>query len=109
MREKSSPEASPSRLDAATGTAQVTTTKNDRLNVMVIERDPGEWFVGDIMAAVSGPPPFGWVQRIDAETLAPVATSPELPCGEHVCCGDGCHPDRPFQGHGGPASAGNKL
>ena len=54
---------------------------------MVIERDPGEWFVGGTMAAFSGPPPFGWVQRIDPETLEPVATSPELPCGEHVWCG----------------------
>lgn len=79
--------ASPGRLDAAAGTAQVTTSKNDRWNVMVIERDPDEWFVGGTMAAFSGPPPFGWVQRIDAKTLAPLASSPELPCGEHVWCG----------------------
>jgi hypothetical protein len=79
--------ASPGRLDVAAGTAQVTTSKNDRWNVMVIERDPDEWFVGGTMAAFSGPPPFGWVQRIDAKTLAPLASSPELPCGEHVWCG----------------------
>ncbi|MGY9081299.1 MAG: hypothetical protein ACKVK3_01690 [Acidimicrobiales bacterium] len=79
--------ASPGRLDAGSGTARVTTSKNDRWNVMVIERDPGEWFVGGTMAAFSGPPPFGWVQRIDADTLAPLVTSPELPCGEHVWCG----------------------
>ena len=79
--------ASPGRLDAATGTASITTVNNGRWNVMVIERDPGEWFVGGTMAAFSGPPPFGWVQRIDPETLEPVATSPELPCGEHVWCG----------------------
>lgn len=79
--------ASPGRLDAAHGTAAVTTSKNDRWNVMVIERDPGEWFVGGTMAAFSGPPPFGWVQRIDAESLDPIATSPDLPCGDHVWCG----------------------
>lgn len=39
------------------------------------------------MAAFSGPPPFGWVQRIDPETLEPLATSADLPCGEHVWCG----------------------
>jgi len=69
------------------GTATVTTSKNDRWNVMVIERDPGEWFVGGTMAAFSGPPPYGWVQRIDRDSLQPLATSPELPCGDHVWCG----------------------
>ncbi len=54
---------------------------------MVIERDPGEWYLGGTMAAFSGPPPFGWVDRIDPETLETVAASPELPCGEHVWCG----------------------
>ncbi|GIT00349.1 MAG: hypothetical protein CM1200mP26_20610 [Acidimicrobiales bacterium] len=39
------------------------------------------------MAAFTGPPPFGWVQRIDLDTLQPLATSPDLPCGEHVWCG----------------------
>jgi len=62
-------------------------SRNDRWNVMVIERDPGEWFLGGTMAAFSGPPPFGWVQRINIDTLEPIATSPELPCGEHVWCG----------------------
>lgn len=54
---------------------------------MVVEREPGEWFLGGTMAAFSGPPPFGWVQRIDPETMQPLATSPELPCGDHVWCG----------------------
>lgn len=79
--------ASPGRLDAGTGSAAATTVRNDRWNVMVVEREPGEWFVGGTMAAFSGPPPFGWVQRIDIETLEPLATSPDLPCGEHVWCG----------------------
>ena len=54
---------------------------------MVIEREPGQWYVGGTMAAFTGPPPFGWVDRIDAATLRPVASSPELPCGDHVWCG----------------------
>lgn len=79
--------ASPGRLDAAAGTASVTTVRNDRWNVMIIERIAGEWFLGGTMPAFSGPPPFGWVQRIDSNSLEPLATSPELPCGEHVWCG----------------------
>jgi hypothetical protein len=75
------------RLDAASGTATVTSVRNDRWNVMVIRRDPGQWFLGGTMAAFSGPPPFGWVQRIDVESLRVVASSPELPCGGHVWCG----------------------
>ena len=54
---------------------------------MVVRRDPGEWYVGGTMAAFSGPPPFGWVQRIDPESLKPLAGSEELPCGDHVWCG----------------------
>ena len=79
--------ASSDRLDAASGTARVTARRNDLWNVMIIERDPGQWFLGGTMAAFSGPPPFGWVQRIDPETLEPVASSPKLDCGEHVWCG----------------------
>lgn len=54
---------------------------------MVIERELGQWYVGGTLPNFSGPPPHGWVQRIDAETLEPLATSPDLPCGEHVWCG----------------------
>lgn len=79
--------ASTGELDAAGGSAEVIVNRNDRWNVMVIERDPGQWYVGGTMAAFSGPPPFGWVWRFDPETLEPLAQSPELPCGEHVWCG----------------------
>ncbi len=73
------------RLDAAEGSAHVVTSTNDRWNVMVIEREPGEWFLGGTMAAFSGPAPFGWVQRIDAEPfgepaggiIAPPVNPPE--------------------------------
>ena len=79
--------SAPGRIDAASGTASVVTRRNGRWNVMIVRRDPGEWFVGGTMPAFSGPPPFGWVERIEAQTLEPLVTSPELPCGEHVWCG----------------------
>ena len=79
--------ASSGRLDAATGTATVTTSRNGRWNVMVVGREPGQWYLGGTMASFSGPGPFGWVQRIDPDTLEPLASSPELPCGQHVWCG----------------------
>ena len=79
--------AAAGRLDASTGKPTVTTVRNGRWNVMAVEREPSQWYVGGTMAAFSGPPPFGWVQRIDLETLEPLAASPELPCGEHVWCG----------------------
>ena len=74
-------------LDAASGTAEVVTRRNDRWNVMVVERDPGEWFLGGTMPAFAGPPPYGWVERIDPETLEPISSAGELPCGDHVWCG----------------------
>lgn len=79
--------AADGRLDAATGSATTITRRNDRWNVMVVGRQADEWYVGGTMAAFTGPPPFGWVQRIDPATLEPLASSPELPCGEHVWCG----------------------
>ena len=54
---------------------------------MIIERNPGQLYMGGTMAAFTGPPPFGWVQRIDPVSLEPIVTSPELPCGDHVWCG----------------------
>ena len=75
------------RLDASSGSAEVVTRHNDRWNVMVVERDPGEWFLGGTMPAFTGPPPYGWVERIDPETLEPTRSSEHLPCGDHVWCG----------------------
>ena len=75
------------RLDASSGSAKVVTRHNDRWNVMVVERDPGEWFLGGTMPAFTGPPPYGWVERIDPETLEPTRSSEHLPCGDHVWCG----------------------
>lgn len=79
--------AATGRLDAASGTATVTTRHDDKWHVMAIERDPGQWYVGGTMPAFSGPPPHGWVERIDPDSLDTVAASPELPCGDHVWCG----------------------
>ncbi|MEC8998727.1 MAG: hypothetical protein VYC56_00405 [Actinomycetota bacterium] len=79
--------AAAGRVDAASGTATVTSVRNGRWNVMAVQRDPGQWYVGGTMAAFNGPPPFGWVKRIDLGTLEALAASPDLPCGEHVWCG----------------------
>lgn len=79
--------ASAGSLDAASGVASVTSRRDKQWHVMVIKRDEGEWFLGGTMAAFSGPPPHGWVERIDPATLEPLAASPQLPCGEHVWCG----------------------
>lgn len=75
------------RLDAASSTASVVSRTDNKWHVMAIERDPGQWYVGGTMPAFTGPPPYGWVERIDPDTLKPLAVSPELPCGDHVWCG----------------------
>ena len=54
---------------------------------MVVTREPGEWYVGGTYANFVGPPPHGWVERIDPISLEAQAMSPALPCGEHVWCG----------------------
>lgn len=79
--------SSPGRLDAATGTAGTVTRHDHKWHVMVIERDPGQWYVGGTMPAFTGPPPHGWVERIDPDTLDTLAVTSDLPCGEHVWCG----------------------
>jgi hypothetical protein len=79
--------AATGRLDATDGSARVVTRRNGRWNVMVIRREPGQWYLGGTMASFIGPAPFGWVERIDPQTLEPLASSPDLPCGDHVWCG----------------------
>ncbi len=79
--------ASSGRIDAASGSASVVSRHDDKWHVMAIERDPGQWYVGGTMPAFAGPPPFGWVERIAPDTLEVLASSPQLPCGEHVWCG----------------------
>ena len=86
--------AATGRLDAAAGTATVAARRNGRWNVMFVEREPDQWYLGGTMPAFSEPEPYGWVERLDlsaggapAEALEPVARSPRLPCGSHVWCG----------------------
>lgn len=67
--------------------AHVTTRTDDRWNVMFVRRGAGELYLGGTMPAFHGPPPFGWLQRVDPESLEPLAESPRLPCGGHVWCG----------------------
>jgi hypothetical protein len=74
-------------LHALDATAQVTTSINGRWNVMMIRRGDDELYLGGTMPAFTGPPPFGWLQRLDPQRLDVMAQSPELPCGEHVWCG----------------------
>lgn len=74
-------------LHARGATAHVTTSVNGRWNVMMIRRGDGELYMAGTMPAFAGPPPFGWLQRLDPETLEVLAQSPELPCGDHVWCG----------------------
>ncbi len=72
---------------AKKGSPRVTTIRNGRWNVMTIHRAEREIYLGGTMPAFSGPPPFGWLQKIDPVSLNVLAESPELPCGEHVWCG----------------------
>ena len=44
-------------------------------------------FLGGTLPAFTGPEPFGWLQRLDPQSLDVLAESPPLPCGEHVWCG----------------------
>jgi hypothetical protein len=78
--------AAPGRLEAS-GTPRVVYRQNGRWNVMIVRRDPGEFYLQGTMSAFHGAAPFGWIERIDPETLEPLASSPELPCGDHVWCG----------------------
>ena len=77
------------RLDAAEGSAQVVTSTNDRWNVMVIEREPGEWFLGGTMAAFSGPAPFGWVQRVPSWLRVSDLSALGEPAHLPIDCGEG--------------------
>ena len=74
-------------LNARDATAHVTTSINGRWNVMMIRRGDGEVDLGGTMPAFTGPPPFGWLQRLDPHSLDVISQSPELACGDHVWCG----------------------
>lgn len=79
--------AAPGGLYAGDAEPNVTTRVNERWNVMVVRRAKDELYLGGTMPAWEGPPPFGWVERIDPVSLQPIHESPRLPCGDHVWCG----------------------
>ena len=82
------------RQKAATGTlssrnskTEMISTVSDKWNVMVIQREKNEFFLGGTMPYFNGPKPYGWVQKINPDTLEVLNESPQLPCGDHVWCG----------------------
>ena len=82
------------RQKAATGTlssrnskTEMISTVSDKWNVMVIQREKNEFFLGATMPYFNGPKPYGWVQKINPDTLEVLNESPQLPCGDHVWCG----------------------
>lgn len=74
-------------LHAKGANPEVVTKTNGRWNVMTVWRGDGELYLGGTMPAFTGPPPFGWLQKLDPETLDVLQESSELPCGDHVWCG----------------------
>ena len=82
------------RRQKATGTlssrnskTEMISTVSDKWNVMVIQREKNEFFLGGTMPYFNGPKPYGWVQKINPDTLEVLNESPQLPCGDHVWCG----------------------
>ena len=82
------------RQKAATGKllsknskTEMISTVSDKWNVMVIQREKNEFFLGGTMPYFNGPKPYGWVQKINPDTLEVLNESPQLPCGDHVWCG----------------------
>ena len=74
-------------LNACEKKAVVQSIRNERWNVMTIYRDNNEIFLGGTMPSFTGPEPFGWLQKIEPESLEILGETPKLPCGDHVWCG----------------------
>ena len=55
---------------AREGDPEVVSVANGRWNVMTIHRGPGELYLAGTMPAFKGPPPFGWLQKLDPESLS---------------------------------------
>ena len=82
------------RQKAATGKllsknskTEMISTVSDKWNVMVIQREKNEFFLAGTMPYFNGPKPYGWVQKINSDSLEVLNESPQLPCGDHVWCG----------------------
>ncbi len=70
---------------AAGDTPRVWTRTTGLWNVMFVWRDDALYLQGTTTARHPGA--FGWVERVDPETLEPIDRSPDLPCGGHRWCG----------------------
>ena len=66
---------------------EVISIASNKWNVMVIQREKNEFFLGGTMPYFNGPKPYGWVQKINSDSLEVLNESPQLPCGDHVWCG----------------------
>ena len=66
---------------------EVISIASNKWNVMVIQREKNEFFLGGTMPYFNGPKPYGWLQKINPDTLEVLNESPQLPCGGHVWCG----------------------
>ena len=63
-----------------------TTRRTGRWPVMFIQRRPGELFLHG-MSVGEDPHVAGWVERVDPITLEPLASTGDLPAGEHEWSG----------------------
>ena len=75
------------KLSSKNSKTEMISTVSDKWNVMVIQREKNEFFLGGTMPYFNGPKPYGWVQKINPDTLEVLNESPQLPCGDHVWCG----------------------
>ena len=79
--------AATGKLSSKNSKTEMISTVSDKWNVMVIQREKNEFFLGGTMPYFNGPKPYGWVQKINPDTLEVLNESPQLPCGDHVWCG----------------------
>ena len=75
------------KLSSKNSKTEMISTVSDKWNVMVIQREKNEFFLGGTMPYFNGPKPYGWVQKINSDSLEVLNESPQLPCGDHVWCG----------------------
>jgi hypothetical protein len=79
--------AATGKLSSKNSKTEMISTVSDKWNVMVIQRDKNEFFLGGTMPYFNGPKPYGWIQKINSDSLEVLNESPQLPCGDHVWCG----------------------
>ena len=79
--------AATGKLQSKNSKTEMISTVSDKWNVMVIQREKNEFFLGGTMPYFNGPKPYGWLQKINSDSLEILNESPQLPCGDHVWCG----------------------